>query len=87
VEPEKQPLLGNGCVTRNNGVTVGSGVLCAVHAGAIQRGPSAIRGQFSDGSEKSRMLVRDGLQLTKTSARKQRNVHCFFVFSVLVVSL
>jgi hypothetical protein len=26
VEPEKQPLLGNGCVTRSNGVTVGSGV-------------------------------------------------------------
>jgi hypothetical protein len=22
VEPEKQPLLGNGCVTRNNGVIV-----------------------------------------------------------------
>jgi hypothetical protein len=24
VEPEKQPLLGNGCVTRNNELTVGS---------------------------------------------------------------
>jgi hypothetical protein len=23
VEPEKQPLLGNGCLTRSNGVTVG----------------------------------------------------------------
>jgi hypothetical protein len=22
VQPEKQPLLGNGCVTRNNGMTV-----------------------------------------------------------------
>jgi hypothetical protein len=28
VEPEKQTLLGNGCVTSNNGVTVGSGFLC-----------------------------------------------------------
>jgi hypothetical protein len=35
VEVEKQPLLGNGGVTRNNGVTVGSGVFCAVHAEAI----------------------------------------------------
>jgi hypothetical protein len=31
VEPEEQPLLGNGCVTHNNGVTVGSGVSCAVY--------------------------------------------------------
>jgi hypothetical protein len=30
--PEKQPLLGNGCVTRNSGVTVGSGVLYADRA-------------------------------------------------------
>jgi hypothetical protein len=35
VEPEKQPVSGNGCVTCNNGVTVGSGVFCAVHAKAI----------------------------------------------------
>jgi hypothetical protein len=28
VKPEKQPLLGNGCVTSNNGVRVGSGFLC-----------------------------------------------------------
>jgi hypothetical protein len=26
VEPEKQPLLGNGCVTFNTGVIIGSGV-------------------------------------------------------------
>jgi hypothetical protein len=26
VEPEKQLLLGNGCITRNSGVTIGSGV-------------------------------------------------------------
>jgi hypothetical protein len=32
VEPGKQPLLGNGCVTRNNGVIVRSGVFCAVRA-------------------------------------------------------
>jgi hypothetical protein len=37
VEPKKQRLLGNGCVTRNNGVTVGSGVMCAVRAEAILR--------------------------------------------------
>jgi hypothetical protein len=30
VEPERQPLLGNDFVTRNNGVTAGSGVFCAV---------------------------------------------------------
>jgi hypothetical protein len=35
VEPEKQPLLGNDCVTRSNGVTVESGVFCAVRAEAI----------------------------------------------------
>jgi hypothetical protein len=35
VEPEKQPLLGNGGVTRNNGVIVGSGVFCAVRSEAI----------------------------------------------------
>jgi hypothetical protein len=35
VEPEKQPSLGIGCVTRNNGITVGSGVFCAVRAEAI----------------------------------------------------
>jgi hypothetical protein len=32
VEPEEQSLLGNGFVTRNNGVTVGSGVFYAVRA-------------------------------------------------------
>jgi hypothetical protein len=30
VEPEKQTLLGNGSVTRNNGVTVGSGIFCVI---------------------------------------------------------
>jgi hypothetical protein len=35
MEPEKQQLLGNGCVTFNNGVTVGSGVFCAVSTEAI----------------------------------------------------
>jgi hypothetical protein len=35
VEPEEQPLLGNVCVTCNNGVIVGSGVFCAVHAEAV----------------------------------------------------
>jgi hypothetical protein len=30
VETEKQPLPGNGFVTRNSGVIVGSGVFCAV---------------------------------------------------------
>jgi hypothetical protein len=30
VEAEKKPLVGNGCVTRNKGVTVGSGVFCAI---------------------------------------------------------
>jgi hypothetical protein len=36
VEPvKKQPLLGNGCVTSNSGVTVGTGVFYAVRAEAI----------------------------------------------------
>jgi hypothetical protein len=34
-EPEKWLLLGNSCVTRNNGVTAGCGVFCAVRAEAI----------------------------------------------------
>jgi hypothetical protein len=42
VEPEKQLLLGNSCVTCNNEITVGSGVFCAVHAGAIYQGLGAI---------------------------------------------
>jgi hypothetical protein len=33
VEPEKQPLIGKGCITRKNVVTFGSGVFCAVRAG------------------------------------------------------
>jgi hypothetical protein len=36
MEPEKQSLLGNGCVTRNNVVTVGSGVFYDVLADAIK---------------------------------------------------
>jgi hypothetical protein len=32
MEPDKQPLLDNGYVTLNNGVTVGSGVFCGVLA-------------------------------------------------------
>jgi hypothetical protein len=35
VELEKHPLLGNGYVTRNSGVTVGSVVFCEVCAEAI----------------------------------------------------
>jgi hypothetical protein len=35
VEPQKQPLLGNACVTRNNGVTAGRYVSCAVRAEAV----------------------------------------------------
>jgi hypothetical protein len=35
VDSGKQPLLGNGCVTCNNGVTVESGAFRAVHAEAI----------------------------------------------------
>jgi hypothetical protein len=34
IEPEEQPLLGNGCVTRDYRVTVGSGVSCEVRAEA-----------------------------------------------------
>jgi hypothetical protein len=29
--PQKQPLPGNGCVTHNNGITVGSSVFCVVN--------------------------------------------------------
>jgi hypothetical protein len=31
-EPDKPPLLGNGCVTRNNIVTVENGIFYAVRA-------------------------------------------------------
>jgi hypothetical protein len=30
VEPDKQLFLGNGCVTSNDGITVGKDVFCAV---------------------------------------------------------
>jgi hypothetical protein len=36
VEPEKQLMLGNGCVTCKNGVTVGSGVFYAVNASGVE---------------------------------------------------
>jgi hypothetical protein len=36
VEPEKQLLLGNDCVTCKNGVTVGSGVLYAANASGVE---------------------------------------------------
>jgi hypothetical protein len=42
VEPVKQPLLDNGCITRNNRVTVGSDVFCVVRTEAIKRGPAEI---------------------------------------------
>jgi hypothetical protein len=35
VEPEKQPVLGDGSVTRINEVNAGRGVSCAVRTGAI----------------------------------------------------
>jgi hypothetical protein len=43
VEPEKQQWLGHGCETRNNGVTVGSSVFCAVRAEAINKGQLPLR--------------------------------------------
>jgi hypothetical protein len=42
VEPWKQPLLDNGCVTCNNGLTAGCGVFCVIHAKAIYQGQTAI---------------------------------------------
>jgi hypothetical protein len=46
VVPEKQTLLGNGCVARSNGLTVGSGFLCGPCRGYITRGSpdTALRG-------------------------------------------
>jgi hypothetical protein len=41
VEPVKQPLLGNDCVTRYNGITIERDVFCAVLAEAVKRGPAA----------------------------------------------
>jgi hypothetical protein len=35
LEPEKQPLLGNSCVTLNKGAIIGKGVFYAVRAVAI----------------------------------------------------
>jgi hypothetical protein len=37
LESQKQPLLAHGCVTHNNGVTVGSGVFCVIHAGLYNK--------------------------------------------------
>jgi hypothetical protein len=48
-EPEKYPLLRNGCVTRNNGMTVGSSVFCAVRAEAIKQGPYTITEEYPCG--------------------------------------
>jgi hypothetical protein len=62
VEPEKQSLLGNGCLTLKNRVTVGCDVLCAVRAEAVYRGSAAITGDSLDGSYKIRNFVRDGRQ-------------------------
>jgi hypothetical protein len=42
VEPGKQPLLDNDCVTCNNGVTVGKCIFYAVHVEVIYQGPAAI---------------------------------------------
>jgi hypothetical protein len=47
-EPKKQPLLDNGCVTPNNGVTFGNAIFCAVRAEVIYRGPSVITGYTED---------------------------------------
>jgi hypothetical protein len=42
VKPKKYSLLGNGCVTCNNRVTVRTGFFCVVLTDAIKRGLSAI---------------------------------------------
>jgi hypothetical protein len=39
VKPEKEPFLGNGCVARNDGVTVESSVFCAVRSEAHYQMP------------------------------------------------
>jgi hypothetical protein len=43
VEPEEQPWLANGCVTRKNRLPFGSGISCAVRVDPIKRGPAAIK--------------------------------------------
>jgi hypothetical protein len=45
VKPETEPLIGNGCVSHNNGVTVGIGVFYEVRTETMQRGPAAITGE------------------------------------------
>lgn len=50
VEPMKQPLLSNGLGTRFKGVSVGSGVFCAVRTEAIRQGHGVITGESWDGS-------------------------------------
>jgi hypothetical protein len=44
VKPEKQPLLGNGCVTRNNVVIIISGVFCEVRAELYKEDQMPLRG-------------------------------------------
>jgi hypothetical protein len=55
VEPEKRPLLGNGCVTRNNKVTVESGVFFAFRAEAAITGDSQ---NCAGGKQKSCKIMR-----------------------------
>lgn len=43
LEPDAPPLLGNGCVTCNNEVTIGSDVFCAVRADAIYKTSTSCR--------------------------------------------
>jgi hypothetical protein len=43
VEPEKEILPGNGCVTLKNGVTIGSGVFCVVRSDTVYRGSAGTR--------------------------------------------
>jgi hypothetical protein len=45
IERTVKPLLGNGFVIRNNGISVGSGVFCAILAGAIYQGAVVITGE------------------------------------------
>jgi hypothetical protein len=65
VEPEKQSLIGNGCVTHNNRVTVGIDIFYAVRTETIQRGPAAITG-------KEEPCVEEGLNTSTVTLRVVR---------------
>jgi hypothetical protein len=52
VEPEKPTLLGNGCVTYDNGVNVGSVIFCTVFPGLYKEDQLSLRESLETATRK-----------------------------------